>query len=309
MTTRAEPHGGALGAALAELQREAVVARALPFQRLEDAQERCREARAAVGPALDEEFADTLRDQPPVAPFTPRSVVVLAVPRPPTAASFVRDDLEHTFVVPPTYARYDEVEAETADRLGRLIGASGAVAPAPHLPLKTLAVGSGLARYGRNNVAYVPGLGSAVQLVACVCSLPAGSDPWQAPQPLPRCERCDACRRACPTGAIADDRFLLHTERCLTMVNEGRLPLPEWVHAEWFDCPVGCLRCQRACPESRPWPAAATPTRFDADETTALLAASRMDDLSPATRDKLAACGLLMTPSVLARNLRLLLAA
>jgi epoxyqueuosine reductase len=33
------------------------------------------------------------------------------------------------------------------------------------LPLKSLAVRSGLAAYGRNNVCYVPGMGSFLELV------------------------------------------------------------------------------------------------------------------------------------------------
>ena len=67
-------------------------------------------------------------------------------------------------------------------------------------PLKTLAACAGLARYGRNNIAYVPGLGSYLMLAACCLSdaPPPDDAPWGEPQELERCERCSACLRACP---------------------------------------------------------------------------------------------------------------
>ena len=56
---------------------------------------------------------------------------------------------------------------------------------------------------------------------------------WHAPRMLPRCEHCRSCARACPTGAIAADRFLLHAERCLVFHNErpGTIPFPRWIPA------------------------------------------------------------------------------
>ena len=76
------------------------------------------------------------------------------------------------------------------------------------LPEKLLAVCAGLARYGRNNIAYVDGWGSFVELVTCVSELAPGADPWTGPRSLARCDSCAACRRACPSGAIGEDRFL-----------------------------------------------------------------------------------------------------
>jgi epoxyqueuosine reductase len=81
----------------------------------------------------------------------------------------------------------------------------------PLLPLKTLAVYSGLARYGRNNISYVTGFGSYLQLMGAFSDLPCESDPWCEPKTLDRCSKCIACLQHCPTGAIADDRFFCFT--------------------------------------------------------------------------------------------------
>jgi len=54
----------------------------------------------------------------------------------------------------------------------------------PQLPLKTLAVCSGLAEHGRNNLCYVPGMGSFFQRVGIFSSLPCTDDSWRKPQIL-----------------------------------------------------------------------------------------------------------------------------
>ena len=156
-------------------------------------------------------------------------------------------------------------------------------------PLKALAACAGLARYGRNTIAYVPGLGSYLILAACVTDASPPKDaPWAEPLPLARCERCRACLRACPTGAIRADRFALATERCPTFVNEDLAPFPEWVDPAWHSCAVGCLRCQQACPENAEVDLVIEPREvFDEGESAAILAAAGRASLSPTTLAKL----------------------
>jgi epoxyqueuosine reductase len=146
-------------------------------------------------------------------------------------------------------------------------------------------------------------------LAAAVTDAPPPADAyWGEPRQLDRCERCSACLRACPTGAIRPDRFLLQTDRCLTSVNEDEAPFPDWIDPSWHHCAVGCLRCQQACPENAfvDLPVAPAET-FDDDETAAILAATPSEDLPAATRDKLSRCGLDYSPALIARNLRALL--
>ncbi|HET6475144.1 MAG TPA: 4Fe-4S double cluster binding domain-containing protein, partial [Thermoleophilia bacterium] len=131
---------------------------------------------------------------------------------------------------------------------------------------------------------------------------------WDEPLELDRCARCSACLRACPSGAIRADRFLLQTDRCLTRVNEDEAPFPAWVDPAWHHCAVGCLRCQQACPENASVDLRIAPAEvFDEAESATILAGAPDGELTPETREKLARCGLDYSPSLIARNLRALI--
>jgi len=65
------------------------------------------------------------------------------------------------------------------------------------LPQKLLAARSGLARYGKNNIAYVPEFGSHHMLVSYYSSLPCVEETWTESLMLDACGRC-AARRFSP---------------------------------------------------------------------------------------------------------------
>jgi len=328
---------------LAGLEAQGVQARAVPVERIGEVGRRAGEAMADAGFADDvvgriaADFATALPDAPPDArsgePRPWRSVVIAAVARPLTQANLTWHGEKRTVAVPPHYAGYYAVPRAIAHRVDELLRPAGYGAAFHEPPLKTLAACSGLARYGRNNVTYVAGLGSWLQLAACVSDAPPPDDAeWDEPQVLDRCERCSACLSACPTGAIAGDRFVLHTDRCLTWHNESDDPFPDWLDPSAHHCAVGCLRCQQVCPENVHVDLVhAPPEWFDEEETAAILAAEDLaaadlaakggdgeagDEaghdwagLSAATREKLARCGLDYSPGVIARNIRALLGA
>ncbi len=214
-------------------------------------------------------------------------------------------------MVPPHYAGYHTVPDGLAVALAAALAPSGHAAARFEPPLKTLAACAGLARYGRNNIAYVESLGSYLMLAACATDAPPPADAtWVQPRQLDRCERCSACLRACPSGAIRADRFLLQTDRCLTTVNEDEAPFPDWVDPAWHHCAVGCLRCQQVCPENAGVELHVAPAEvFDAGESAAILAAAPAEALATETREKLARCGLDYSPTLIARNLVALIGA
>ena len=299
---------------LAGLRAQGWQARVVPVGRLDD-------ARARVGKALSSgklpgataaHLADETAFELPLAVSSPRAVVVGAVARPLTQAVLQWRGEEHVVVVPPHYAGYYAVPGQLTELVTAALASSCYATARFEPPLKTLAVGAGLARYGRNNITYVAGLGSYLIYGACVTDAPppAGRGVGRRRTARPLSRTCSACLRACPTGAIAADRFLLHTDRCLTTVNEDREPFPEWVRPEWHTCAVGCLRCQQVCPENAAVELLVEPPeRFDADETAAILAGDDRAELGLATRAKLERCGLDYSPALIARNLRALLPA
>ena len=180
-----------------------------------------------------------------------RSIIIVAVPTPQMRIVFHWQGRRVPVIVPPTYVSYTPRTEIVQAVLAAWFQHEGYRLAKPQLPLKTLAVCSGLAYYGRNNICYIPGMGSFLQLVGAYSDLPCDGDPWQEPKTLDRCESCVACMRHCPTGAIPNDRFLLRAERCLTYHNEAARDFPSWINPSWHHCLVGCMRCQTACPENR----------------------------------------------------------
>ncbi|WXG45696.1 MAG: 4Fe-4S double cluster binding domain-containing protein [Candidatus Atabeyarchaeum deiterrae] len=247
-----------------------------------------------------------LRFQIPETLPKAESMIVVAVPRPQTRAIFTWKGQRRPLIIPPTYTAYKDVTEKIQKLLAKILGEKGYRSTGTELPLKLLAVRSGLGQYGRNNLCYVSGMGSFLQLVAVYSDMPCQEDSWQEATMLPNCEKCELCRRACPTGAIPSDRFLLRAERCITYHNEkkGDVPFPSWMDASWHNCLEGCMRCQRACPLDKQfmeW--IGEEEEFSEEETHLLLDGASRDKLPEETLRKLMHLDILDDLGILPRNL------
>ncbi len=237
------------------------------------------------------------------------SVVVVGKPRPAHLVSFDLGGKHQEAILPPTYFRFRSTFEGVRQDLASH-GLPGARVDLITAPLKAVAARLGLVRYGRNNIAYAPKIGSYLQLCGYVTDqhLPATGTGSDAPQLLPECADCTICRAACPTGAIADDRIQLRAERCLTLANENSGVWPDWVPRRSHHCLLGCLLCQRACPANPELPISTTAVNFSRDETAILLSGSSVDwSGKSGIRAKLAWLGQSDAESVLGRNLRALI--
>lgn len=240
------------------------------------------------------------------------SLFILAVAAPQYRFTFTYQDTIQQGILPPTYKHYQRIGEIAGEALAKFIEPNGYKIWRAPLPLKLLAVRSGLAKYGKNNITYVPGLGSFHQLAAFFSDLPSQEDGWQEPQMMEACQDCTACMHHCPTGAIASDRFLLHAERCLTFHNEkaNEIPFPNWIDPAWHNSLVGCMRCQLACPQNRDfWKFIEEGPAFDSLETGWLLAGQPLEQLPDATRAKIIDFDLVSQMEVMPRNLRSLFSA
>jgi epoxyqueuosine reductase len=115
-----------------------------------------------------------------------RSIVIVAVPTPQMRIVFHWQGRSVPVVVPPTYVSYTPRTESIQAVLAAWLRHEDYHQAKPKLPLKTLAVCSGLANFGRNNICYVPGMGSFLQLVGAYSDLPCESDPWREPKMLDR---------------------------------------------------------------------------------------------------------------------------
>ncbi len=212
--------------------------------------------------------------------------------------------------MPPTYLHWKETDQQVQDLIAEIVGAQGYRVVQAALLEKLLAVHSGLGAYGRNNVCYVDGLGSFHRPVGLVSDLPCPEDTWQESRVMERCQTCQARLRACPSGAITAERFLIHAKRCLTFCNEkpGSVPFPAWVDPVWRNYLVGCMICQRVCPENKEflgW--IEEGAEFSEEETALLLKRILPDQLPAALMEKLARWDLVDLLDVLPRNLSVFL--
>lgn len=246
-------------------------------------------------------FDFTVTDRLPGA----KSLIIAAAPQPQVRVTFVSEGRELPCIVPPTYSYATDRELE--ELLRSQLAPVGYFIQKAIIPWKLLAVRSGLAQYGKNNITYIAGLGSFYRLVAFVTDLPCVEDSWGALNILSDCTNCDACTRACPGGAIGAGRFLLHAERCITFYNERQPEFPSWLNPSWHHCLVGCMVCQKVCPvdkDFRQW--VVNGPVFTEAETEAILQGHSSDHWPQSAIEKIEGLDLSGYTKVLGRNLGVL---
>jgi epoxyqueuosine reductase len=233
------------------------------------------------------------------------SIIMTASPQPQRKVTFHFNGKTYSAIIPPTY--YHDTDDPIREILQSVLSSSGYQLHPAALPLKLLAVHSGMAKYGKNNIAYVEGMGSFLRFKAFLSDMPPGRSDWLEPRVMRECDSCKACLKACPTRAIVPDRFLVHAERCITFLNESTDEFPEWVDSAWHNSLIGCMRCQLVCPVNKrfvKW--VEEGEDFNEAETELILNGVPLDRIPPETAHKLNRGYMLEYLDVLPRNLRAL---
>lgn len=248
----------------------------------------------------------------PVADFQIRSVIIIASPVPAYAKVGFnwRGERIPALSLARAYPGQEDAPTATKQYLTGLLEPAGYhLQEAPRLPFKRLAVSSGLAVYGRNNICYVEGMGSFLNFVAYFSDVPCTEDDWHEIRQMEGCAGCLACIDHCPTGALSRERFLIDNERCLSYFNEGPGEFPAWLSPSVHHCLYDCLRCQEICPQNNDYiDHVIGPIEFDELETDLLLAGTAMDELPNALREKVVFLGMDQWWGAIPRNLRALFA-
>ncbi len=248
--------------------------------------------------------------KPPTELKDARAIIIVTSSQPQFRIVFTCKGEKRPALIPPTYVRYKAVKAQAKELLERILGPAGYRVAAAFLPEKLLVARSGLGSYGKNNISYVPGMGSFHEPAAFYSDLPCAEDYWQEKPMLKRCQKCTACVLQCPSGAITSERFLLRVEQCITFRNEkaGTIPFPDWLDPSWHNSLVGCMICQQVCPENKKflkWIEAGP--EFSEEETGLILEGIPFKKLPAETVDKWKWLGLSEDFDIFPRNLRALL--
>ncbi len=235
----------------------------------------------------------------PVLSFEPRSIISAAVPFEVWNASFIYNGKRYVSEI-DKWASFEEIK-------NFIFGDNQYYFFYDYwLPQKRIAVRSGLAKYGRNNICFVDGLGSLFTLFTFISDMPAPKDYiWREVVNMPECDGCTRCQINCPTGAIIPGRFLIDNQKCLSMMNEfGTEPFPGFIpktaHHRTFDC----SRCQNVCPQNAGlFEKIIKTVEFSQEETALILAGVMFEDLPLESAGKIELCDMKGYYPSLPRNL------
>ena len=177
------------------------------------------------------------------------SLILVSIPQRISSINFHRKGKKYQILIPTGYVddglTYDFVKNEL---MKDIIKEPGKVLyEKVKLPLKTIAVRSGLAKYGRNNITYVDDYGSCHQLLGFYTDKKL-EDNWGPLKMLHYCKGCTICIKNCPTKIISEEKFPINVTKCITLYNELADPFPDWIDPKAHNALVGCLKCQWDCP-------------------------------------------------------------
>jgi epoxyqueuosine reductase len=245
--------------------------------------------------------------KPPATLPNARSIIVIGIPQKITPVEFFYKGKRHQTVLPPTYV-YSEVRTTCKEILSQILEKKRYFVDRAILPLKLLAVKSGLAKYGKNNICYVNEMGSFTRLEAFYTDYEFLTDEWHEKKIMKSCSTCSLCQNACPTHCIPKERFLIHADRCLTYLNENKGDFPSWVNVQSHNALVGCMHCQIVCPQNKKFLQFNKQTvNFTEEETSIILQKTPRRHLSKALAKKLIRFDIDEYYPLLGRNLSVLM--
>lgn len=244
---------------------------------------------------------------PPETLQKAHSIIIIGIPQKITPVEFFHKEKRYQTILPPTYM-YSIVRAACKEILSRILGKKGYSVDRAILPMKLLAVKSGLGKYGKNNLCYVDGMGSFTRLEAFYTNYEFPTDDWGEKEIMKACTNCSLCQHACPTHCIPQERFLIHADHCLTYFNENEEDFPPWVAKQSHNAIIGCLHCQIVCPQNKKFLEFNRKTiNFTEEETSCILQKTPREHIPQTLAKKLVDIDIYEDYSILGRNLSVLM--
>ena len=160
--------------------------------------------------------------------FEVNSLIVVASNSPGVSVSFTVSGKKIPLMIPPSYVDMNTISKEIEKYANVFLDDKGNhVKNVSKLPLKILAVRSGLCIYGRNNISYREDMGSFLRLTALYSDIKCDEANWCELRQMDSCKNCHICMNMCPTKAIIDESHLIKRDRCLTSFNESEGDFPD----------------------------------------------------------------------------------
>lgn len=178
-----------------------------------------------------------------------RAIIITAKPKTISVVFFHYKGRKLNAIIPPTY-----IYTKDWELIYGILKQSFSYVEKVQLPLKLLAAYSGLSWYGKNNIAYFPGMGSFVRLDAFLVKYEGERDNWNKMRIMDECNQCNRCIENCPMHCISEQNFIIDAGKCITLYTypeiEGNFKdngIPE----NAINALIGCMRCQGVCPVNR----------------------------------------------------------
>jgi epoxyqueuosine reductase len=248
---------------------------------------------------------DLYRFDIPRVDFLIKSIILITIPHPFYAEVVFTKNMKKYHCISLVMSDFDHVEKEIKSLLS---AEKYNVITAQNLPLKRLAVQSGLAVYGRNNICYREGMGSNFSFAAFYSDVPCNDEYWTDVTMAVECKECRACLENCPTGALQKNNFLIDTERCLSYWNESSEPFPEWMPKSAHHCLYDCIKCQVICPMNKNQiKKTVGPIEFSESEINMLLSGVCYEKQPASLKQKVKYLGLHQWPGGISKNIKTLI--
>lgn len=244
------------------------------------------------------------------------SIIVIAVSQPMNRIYFTLGGKKRPVIMPPMYLLNSSIELEEKHKkisevtsiIENILSDKNLKVKKINLPCKLIASRSGLAEYGKNNICYINNESSFYWMGVYISDMPCEKDSWQKSKVMDICEKCNLCSKNCPTGAIANDRFLIRASKCVTLQNESEKDFPIWLNKKSHNSIIGCMRCQIVCPINRNQIKETEDlVEFDEKETRMILTKVPLSEFSDITYKKLELINFIEYYDLLARNLNVLI--
>lgn len=237
--------------------------------------------------------------------FNERYIIVVAIPQKTSILTLNIEERKLDVIIPPTYI-YTKDQNIIYHILLKIFKDVKKISYA-NLPKKLIAVRSGLAEYGRNNISYVKGMGSFHRLETYYIDFPLEVDDWYKESMMKQCNTCSKCLTACPNKCIRENNFVIKAEHCLTYFNENKNDFPEWIDNNSHNSLIGCMICQNVCPINKKYKDKEKILSISKKESELLLNKFGKINLTKKLEEKLRNINMDEYISILPRNIKLLM--